>query len=512
MPFSPNAPIFSPGGNNGTQQKSNAANQVSTPPSPYLEARMSNLKENNADMRGDIRSLEELYEKLTLSMDKMKKGGWPVQVGSFKEVDLSESHQKAMDFKAELEKLEAEVHSSVHSDANVGKESGTVTVNVNGSLPPHLRASSVVSNGTAIKSIPPHLRGTKKVDVGNGVGLKQSTKAPLDGALITDGHVDGQLIPAPAPSPPATPKATANDTMPTMEPLCLERTWKPHYISTLPDLSDEILCNIPADGMVTFHPEFIRDFLKGESWSPGLRFISGKGPYVLRNRTYYVLDPKTEPFLPSAPGKHGAKLTAFFKDSPETFYPNMEEDAPSYDNVPMFIEVKDAKGRFRYVYYGNYTQTRWSDKLDYDTMITKVPEDVKKFWAEELTSTAREAWVTQELKNHFYPKPEYTGTLYPAHTEDDESSVASDVEVQHNVDMAGDVRNYVDKLRSWDRVAEMKTAMMTKQMILDAFHASDMDEPPSLRLWWEYLECVDWRKDFYKLLVELQSREKVFTK
>ena len=36
---------------------------------------------------------------------------------------------------------------------------------------------------------------------------------------------------------------------------------------------------------------------------------------------------------------------------------------------------------------------------------------------------------------------------------------------------------------------------------------SDMDEEPALRLWWEYLECVDWRKDFYDSLVTLQKRE-----
>ena len=36
---------------------------------------------------------------------------------------------------------------------------------------------------------------------------------------------------------------------------------------------------------------------------------------------------------------------------------------------------------------------------------------------------------------------------------------------------------------------------------------ADADDPPALRLWWEYLECVDWRKDFYDLLVTLQSRD-----
>jgi hypothetical protein len=35
---------------------------------------------------------------------------------------------------------------------------------------------------------------------------------------------------------------------------------------------------------------------------------------------------------------------------------------------------------------------------------------------------------------------------------------------------------------------------------------ADADEPKALRLWWEYLECVDWRADFYNTLVTLQSR------
>lgn len=36
---------------------------------------------------------------------------------------------------------------------------------------------------------------------------------------------------------------------------------------------------------------------------------------------------------------------------------------------------------------------------------------------------------------------------------------------------------------------------------------ADADEPKALRLWWEYLECVDWRSDFYDTLVTLQSRD-----
>ena len=38
---------------------------------------------------------------------------------------------------------------------------------------------------------------------------------------------------------------------------------------------------------------------------------------------------------------------------------------------------------------GNYSQTRWSDKLDYDRMVEQVPREVKTYWAEELSSQGR---------------------------------------------------------------------------------------------------------------------------
>ena len=114
---------------------------------------------------------------------------------------------------------------------------------------------------------------------------------------------------------------------------------------------------------------------------------------MLRNRTYYQIDPGNEPYLPKAPGEHGAKLTAFFNKAPEEEFGHLfADDANSYDDVPMFI-LKDK----RYVYYGNYSQTRWSDKLDHDTMTTRVPDHVKNFWAEELTSPVREKWVKKTL-------------------------------------------------------------------------------------------------------------------
>ena len=42
------------------------------------------------------------------------------------------------------------------------------------------------------------------------------------------------------------------------------------------------------------------------------------------------------------------------------------------------------------------------------------------------------------------------------------------------------------------------------------FAPQPVDEPRALRLWWEYLECVDWRTDFYDTLVTLQSRSPTY--
>lgn len=336
---------------------------------------------------------------------------------------------------------------------------------------------------------------------------RESSATPLQNSpLITDGPSDPQVISAPALTPPASPKPSLQVDRLSIAHLAPKSTWMPLYISSLQPLSDHDLLNVPSGSMVTFSPDFINTLLKGESWSPGMYFSIGPKPYVLRNRTYYVLDPKTEPFLPVAPGDHGAKLAAFFKSSPEEFH-EFDDDVSSSQDVPLFVETMDANGKLRYAYYGNYSQTRWSDKLDYDTMMTQVPADVKEFWAEELTSTAREDWVTDALKNHFFPKPEYKGCLFATPGNgDNDSSVATEVEAECNKNMDRDVSKYVQELRDWDREAKMKTAMIKKDFILSAFQTPDVDELPALRLYWEYLECVSWRKDFYDFMVTLQSR------
>lgn len=194
--------------------------------------------------------------------------------------------------------------------------------------------------------------------------------------------------------------------------------------------------------MTTFHIDFLNNHLGGILWSPGLRYIthSNSAAQVLRNRTYYMIDPAHEPFLPKAPGQHGAKLTAFFNKAPEEEFDNLPEGTNSYTNVPMFVQL----GSGRYAYFGNYSQTRWSDKLDVDTVKTRVPVHVRAYIAKELTALDREPWVTEELKKHLFPRPGYEGVNPRPASED--ASIGTVDEEAHNKQVASDVKHYIQEL------------------------------------------------------------------
>ncbi|KAF2125101.1 hypothetical protein P153DRAFT_389952 [Dothidotthia symphoricarpi CBS 119687] len=500
---------------NGHYQNNTTPSQVRAPPSsPYLEARLLNLEEEHCSLRSDVNILNELCHSLHDSVNTLKKGGWPVHVGPFQECDAIESHQSALRFKEELDQITNEVCKSHDSDANK-KKNGIGVSKHSGSMPSNLKTTSATSNGASPKSVPPHLRGAKKTEskAVNGASgpFSDKTKDKYE-PLITDGPIDTSIVErrAPALSPSSSTTTAVQGVVPTknIENMSLDKDWQPYYLTTLKPLSPDILSKVPSKDMITFHPEFIKNHLGGVIWSPGLRFVDTDGPCILKNRTYYELDPNIDPYLPMAPGGHGAKLTAFFNQSPEETHGDLfAENTNTYENVPMFVEQNNAKGQIRYIYFGNYSQTRWSDKLDYDTLKTKVPQHVKEYHARELTDTvAREEWVTEALKKHFFPKPEYEGRIYAAST--DATTHDIEDEVKHNERMIKDVKSYVKSLRDWERDASMKTAHIKKQAILAAFDAADVDDPPALRLWWEYLECVDWNQDFYNLLVTLQSRNK----
>ncbi|OCL14207.1 hypothetical protein AOQ84DRAFT_394606 [Glonium stellatum] len=280
-------------------------------------------------------------------------------------------------------------------------------------------------------------------------------------------------------------------------------TWKPLAIRRFEPLSVKNLSRIPpSTKTVTFTWDFLRSAFGGSQWSPGLYYIPpSHGPCILPGRTYYALDATYEPYLPEQPGAHGAKLTAFFNINPGDV--DGDDAGAAYSDVPLFIcasPYSTEKNTRKYTYFGTYSQTRWSDKLDYDHMVEVVPNKVKMYWAEHLSETGRPEWVTEALKKHFWPKPEYAGATFgngvstgSVPNEDDErSKVLEDVEA------------YVNELKSWEKESSMKAKLLKKENILKAFEREDIADPPGLRLWWEYLQCVGWDDKFYTMLANMQ--------
>ncbi|KAH7382699.1 hypothetical protein DE146DRAFT_236761 [Phaeosphaeria sp. MPI-PUGE-AT-0046c] len=462
-----------------------ATEQLHTPPSPYLEARLLNLEEEHLSLRQDLDSLNELYHKLSSTFNSRKRDSKPFNFTE--EQDPTTSFQSAVQLQQELQSLSKEAHKLTMS-------------NINGSLP-HLHTARGASNGTATKSVPPHLRGTAR----NGT-KEPNPSVSTNNPLVTDGPVDTANKaggPTAIPSPPCSP-VTVLHKEPAMENLSL-MSWQPYYLTTLAPYAGA--SKIPETGkMITFHPQFLDEHLGGSEWSPGMKYVMGNSTCMLKNRTYFVLSSAIDPYLPKYPGQHGAKLVPFFNRAPEDVHDNLPDDVSSSENVPVFVEQHG-----RYVYFGNYSQTRWSDRVGLDTMMAKVPEDVKEYWAKELTSPLRPDWVTEALKLHFFKKPDYEGRVH-ASGDTNDNTISSEEEVKLTEKMAKDVNKYVEELREWDREATMKTSLIKKQAILDAFDAADAEDPPALRFWWEYLECVDWRRDFYDLLVTLQSRQERYSK
>lgn len=492
---------------NGSMAHANG-NQVSQPSHDHLERRVDGLEREQFALRTDVEDLKTLCNSLHSSVEMMKKGGWSVSVGPFKD-------QSAAAFRQEFDQLTSEVHGHYNGANDYAKKvavtDGSVSPKTTPTVPPHLRgARGGQQNGTPL---PPHLRGTKGSAsfirksslIANGLSSSVESIASVEtltsanNPLVTDGNVDTTTaftaqVPAiehtPPCSAPGSPATTIHPDVPlqSIENLCITHAeaWKPHFLGTLPPLPTNVSIEIPSlDSMTTFHPDFLRNTFGGVLWSPGLTYIPpAPGPCILRNRTYYVLDAAYEPYLPSTPGTHGAKLTAFFNKHPaEEFGALPEGCGDSSENVPMFVLLPDEKkgGRKRYVYFGHYSQTRWSDKLDYDRMVQCVPQQVREYWAEELSASGRPGWVTDALMKHFFPKPEYEGRMFGVSEAQGGSVMSEDLDKREEK-VLKDVKRYVEALREWEKDARMKTAMIKKDFIMQAFERVSFS-PLSFPFW-----------------------------
>ena len=278
--------------------------------------------------------------------------------------------------------------------------------------------------------------------------------------------------------------------------------WQPVAVRNMPPVKD----NIPSDHTETFTWEFIKLLLRGEQWSPGYYFITHEP--MLPSKAYWILEAEYEPFLPKEPGKHGAKLTAFFNGTLGS-----ENEAPEEENyidTPVFIR---SPGEKEYRYFGNYSQTRFSDKLDCDCIMDHIPDTVRHYWAEQLAEAGRPQWVTDALIEHFWPKPSYNGPI-PTESAVNTPATVESTPTDHTSGglekrVIKGLKDYAEGLKFWKKDAELKVKMLTPEALMKAFENPDAegDERRGLRLWWEYLQCTKYDAGFYDMLVKVKMRQ-----
>ena len=270
--------------------------------------------------------------------------------------------------------------------------------------------------------------------------------------------------------------------------------WRPHAITQLTPLTN------PVTNDVTFTWEELVRYLGGAQYSPGLYLANSdfEGS-ILKGKTFWLLEAQFEPFAPKAPGQHGAKLTAFFNDSPtEKGLIPEEED---YANVPVFVCLAEGQ---EYTYLGTYSQTRYSDKLSHSELFQHVPEHVLRYWAELLADPDRPAWVTDQLIAHFWPAPTYAG---PIPTDEAVATPATGVSDPQNPEKPLEKRvlrsleEFAYELRDWKKESQLKAQLLTEDALMEMWGKSDLDEEKGLRPWLEYLECVGFDEEFYEKLV-----------
>ncbi|KAK5138202.1 hypothetical protein LTR08_004897 [Meristemomyces frigidus] len=291
-------------------------------------------------------------------------------------------------------------------------------------------------------------------------------------------------------------KASYNDAS-TQTVLQASAAWQPLAVRQMPappaiDLSNNI---------ETFTWEFLQLNLNGHQWSPGFYFIAHEP--ILKSKAFWMLEGEFEPFLPSAPGLHGAKLTAFFNETDA-----VEGEAPveeNYYDTPVFVRVE---GSNEYRYYGNYSQLRFSDKLDYDHMMENVPEKVRQFWSDQLTDLERPEWVTKALIEHFWSKPAYDGPIPTDEalaTPGTAETAATGTSAVMEKRVTNALRQYADQLKDWERETNIEVNFLKSSSLMNLFEQPDAAEKPGLRFWFEYLQCVGYDHKLYNCLVALKS-------
>lgn len=288
-------------------------------------------------------------------------------------------------------------------------------------------------------------------------------------------------------------------------------TWKPLAVRQMPA---PLQPDLVAHG-ATFSADFVHNELRGTEWSPGFYFILPEHRQASHSFTaYWVLDADIDPYLPREPGEHGAKLTPFFNST--LSQPGRAPTEEDYMNTPVFIGKNHT---YEYRYFGHYSQTRFSDKLDYERMTDgTVPPFVLDVWAKNLTSSDLAPWLNDALRTHIWPKPVYEGPLPrdiasgTASPDGGDSPIPKEKKTtassdDHDRRVKDAIKRYSEKLQEWEIDSRLKLSLLKEADVHRLFRAPDSDAEVGIRLWFEYLQCTSYEHSFYETLVEIQCTE-----
>ncbi|CAI6337180.1 unnamed protein product [Periconia digitata] len=459
-----------------------------------LENTLNKLIRDNVSFRSDIEKLEKTVEFLLSSVNMIKARDLNAitTVGPIQD-------QRVAEFIRELENISHDARILGASIDGVNDDRNLAVHNVPG--PTHAREPT---NGHSAHS-DAHLPVPKNKTNGNPA---PSVGHGLQDSLLTDSEVetiddDATTVTGSMSNNQAIVLQAKNDTP------AAAATWIPHYIETLRPLHTAIAKLIPRMEMKGATLGTLNTiFPNAQLWSPGLFYAPpDTGISTLPNRCYYLIDADVEPFAPPAPGQHGAKLVPLFRpENPEDDHQDEGRYGVYSEDTPLFVRKKDASGTLMYYYYGNYSQTRWSDKLDYDRMIEQIPHTVLEYWAERLSTVKdRPEWLTHELLNHFWPMPKYEGKIGSdsgGSSAANGNHKAAEGDGKYSKKVAKALADYMKELELWEeeKRTKLRSSEMSKNFFMEAFHRADADLPPPMRFYLEYLECVDWRADYYNLL------------
>lgn len=296
----------------------------------------------------------------------------------------------------------------------------------------------------------------------------------------------------------APTEQTSNETGASTSATPASTKWQPQAVAGLAPL------NVSYPNTTTFTWEELHRHLGGAQYSPGLYFTCNNAEdRVLKGRSYWLLEAQYEPFAPTVPGHHGAKLTAFFNDNlAESGEVVGEED---YADVPVFVCLDGSQD---YTYVGQYSQRRFSDKLSHSELFQRLPTQVLRYWASVLADPHRPAWVTEQLIAHFWPAPTYAGPIpSDSAVTTPATGVSEPRDPEHVLEkrVVRALEKFAGELKDWEKASRIKANLLSEEALMEMWAKSDLDAEKGLRLWWEYLECVGFDEDFYGKLVALKG-------